>query len=233
MADAVFVAPGIVAVLAQVPIEQVLIGAGEEGAAAAGGVEDAQFRRFLRRPPFQQRADGVLDDVVDDVAGRVIDAAGFADFGFFFDRDIGLFTIAAHFDDFAEWTPALNRCWFADTIIKVKFKYRLTVDSREKAALKRTLLSCRTVSMIFTGTARSVVATSAPARQPASSSQQQQLASNTNTQSTSGDWRQWDTNGNGRITCAEARAAGIAPVHRGHPAYPRMDDRDNDGVVCE
>ena len=37
----------------------------------------------------------------------------------------------------------------------------------------------------------------------------------------------------GRITCAEARAAGIAPVQRGHPAYPRMDDRDNDGVVCE
>ena len=30
-----------------------------------------------------------------------------------------------------------------------------------------------------------------------------------------------------------ARAAGIAPVHRGHPAYPRMDDRNNDGAVCE
>ena len=25
----------------------------------------------------------------------------------------------------------------------------------------------------------------------------------------------WDDNGNGRITCAEARAHGIAPVHRG------------------
>ena len=31
----------------------------------------------------------------------------------------------------------------------------------------------------------------------------------------------WDDNGNGRITCAEARAHGIAPVHRGHPAYHR------------
>ena len=72
--------------------------------------------------------------------------------------------------DFAEWTPALNRCWFADTIIKVKSKYRLTVDSREKAALERTLLSCSSVSMLFSGAARSVAPTSAPARQPASSS---------------------------------------------------------------
>ena len=33
------------------------------------------------------------------------------------------------------------------------------------------------------------------------------------------------------ITCAEARRHGIAPVSRGHPAYPFM--RDGDGVVCE
>ena len=28
----------------------------------------------------------------------------------------------------------------------------------------------------------------------------------------------YDDNGNGRITCAEARRHGIAPVSRGHPA---------------
>ena len=44
---------------------------------------------------------------------------------------------------------------------------------------------------------------------------------------------QWDDNGNGRITCAEARAHGIAPVTRDHPAYPYMRDGDGDGVVCE
>ena len=44
---------------------------------------------------------------------------------------------------------------------------------------------------------------------------------------------QWDDNGNGRITCAEARTHGIAPVHRGHPAYPYMRDGDGDGIVCE
>ena len=43
----------------------------------------------------------------------------------------------------------------------------------------------------------------------------------------------YDDNGNGRITCKEARAHGIAPVPRDHPAYSYMDDRDGDGVVCE
>ena len=44
---------------------------------------------------------------------------------------------------------------------------------------------------------------------------------------------QWDTNRNRRISCAEARAHGIVPVRRGHPAYPFMLDGDGDGVVCE
>ncbi|MCY4658288.1 MAG: thermonuclease family protein [Acidobacteria bacterium] len=43
----------------------------------------------------------------------------------------------------------------------------------------------------------------------------------------------WDDNGNGRVSCAEARRHGIAPVPRGHPAYRFMNDRDGDGVVCE
>ena len=43
----------------------------------------------------------------------------------------------------------------------------------------------------------------------------------------------WDDNGNGRISCAEARRHGIAPVRRGHPAYAFMSDPDGDGVVCE
>ena len=42
-----------------------------------------------------------------------------------------------------------------------------------------------------------------------------------------------DDNGNGRISCAEARLHGIAPVHRGHPAYGYMRDGDGDGIVCE
>lgn len=43
----------------------------------------------------------------------------------------------------------------------------------------------------------------------------------------------YDDNRNGRISCAEARAHGIAPVYSTHPAYPYMTDADGDGVVCE
>ena len=40
----------------------------------------------------------------------------------------------------------------------------------------------------------------------------------------------YDDNGNGRITCAEARRHGIAPVPRTHPAYQYMRDGDGDKI---
>ncbi len=43
----------------------------------------------------------------------------------------------------------------------------------------------------------------------------------------------WDRNGDGTITCDEAKADDIAPVSFTHPAYDFMDDGDSDGVVCE
>ena len=33
--------------------------------------------------------------------------------------------------------------------------------------------------------------------------------------------------------CAEARAAGAAPLKRGEPGYGPHLDRDNDGIACE
>jgi len=33
--------------------------------------------------------------------------------------------------------------------------------------------------------------------------------------------------------CAEARAAGAAPLHRGEPGYRPGLDKDGDGVACE
>ncbi|WP_308204996.1 excalibur calcium-binding domain-containing protein, partial [Frankia tisae] len=32
---------------------------------------------------------------------------------------------------------------------------------------------------------------------------------------------------------AAARAAGVAPLHRGDPGYAARLDRDNDGIACE
>lgn len=45
--------------------------------------------------------------------------------------------------------------------------------------------------------------------------------------------RQAPAPGRAFANCAEARAAGAAPVHRGDPGYGPHLDRDNDGVGCE
>jgi hypothetical protein len=39
--------------------------------------------------------------------------------------------------------------------------------------------------------------------------------------------------GGAYANCAEARAAGAAPVRRGDPGYGPHLDRDNDGIGCE
>ncbi|MFD7625921.1 excalibur calcium-binding domain-containing protein [Streptomyces sp. NPDC059851] len=44
------------------------------------------------------------------------------------------------------------------------------------------------------------------------------------------------TSGGGSVvykSCAEAKAAGAAPIRRGQPGYSRTLDRDNDGVACD
>ena len=33
--------------------------------------------------------------------------------------------------------------------------------------------------------------------------------------------------------CAEARAAGVTPIHKGQPGYRPGLDRDGDGIACE
>ncbi len=117
--------------------------------------------------------------------------------------------------DAADWLPAVNKCWFAARVVAVKQKYALSVDSREAAALERVLAGCASAAMIVTAPGGP---TATPRGAPAASSDA--LA-------------RWDDNGNGRITCKEARRHGIAPVPRGHPAYQFMRDGDGDGVVCE
>ena len=117
--------------------------------------------------------------------------------------------------DFAEWLPPMNRCWYAARIVAVKRTYALTVDRREAAALERVLSGCRSTEMIVTA-----AITGSTEAQPRAVSASNVLAL-------------YDDNRNGRITCAEARRHGIAPVPRGHPAYRYMRDGDGDGVVCE
>jgi hypothetical protein len=118
--------------------------------------------------------------------------------------------------DAAAWVPDRNQCWFADRVVRVRQKYNLTIDRREANALDQVLVSCASTALVRDG---------APVPAPINSSGR----SNT----LPAEVVQWDDNGNGRITCAEARTHGIAPVHRDHPAYSFMRDGDSDGVVCE
>ena len=122
--------------------------------------------------------------------------------------------------DAADWLPPMNRCWFAGRVVAVKRKYRLTVDRREAAALARVLSGCSSTDMVFATRSPTLMPARPKAGQPAPGDTVDPL-------------RLYDDNGNGRITCAEARRHGIAPVPRGHPAYRFMRDGDGDGTVCE
>ena len=116
--------------------------------------------------------------------------------------------------DAAEWLPPLNRCWFAARVVAVKRKYALTIDRHEVDALERVFSACTSTDMIFTAGQGNGTGAS-PGAQPADIPEALRL---------------YDDNSNGRITCKEARRHGIAPVPRGHPAYPFMRDGDGDAL---
>ena len=119
--------------------------------------------------------------------------------------------------DAISWLPAENKCWFAARVVEVRRKYGLTIDRQEADALEGVLSSCNSTKMVI---GECTPASTPPASRPSAQNDGDPL-------------QLYDDNGNGRITCAEARKHGIAPVPRGHPAYRYMRDADGDGVVCE
>ena len=123
--------------------------------------------------------------------------------------------------DAGEWLPPGNGCWFANRVVAVKQRYGLTVDRKEAAALEQVLSGCSSTEMVFSD-GKVVPIGKTPAVQQKGHSHD-----------AVGALGLYDDNGNGWITCAEARRHGIAPVPRGHPAYRFMMDADSDGVVCE
>ena len=167
-----------------------------------------------------------------------------------FARDLRNLTLAApavnryqkSANDAAVWLPALNRCWFAARVVEVRQAYQLTIDQAEADALDRVLAVCTSTAMIVTDppTAAATpaptavpVVTSPPAPRPTAAPIVTTPVPTTASPAGGNALDLYDDNGNGRITCAEARAHGIAPVERGHPAYEYMRDGDGDGVVCE
>ena len=119
-------------------------------------------------------------------------------------------------NDAAGWLPDLNECWYVARTIQVRQEYGLTIDQAEADAIDRVLAGCDSTEMIILAPGRRI-------EQPAP----------TIPAPDAGALALYDDNGNGRITCAEARAHGIAPVSRDHPAYQYMRDADGDGLVCE
>ncbi len=123
--------------------------------------------------------------------------------------------------DAAEWLPPRNRCWFAARAVEVRRKYRLTIDRREARVLDDILKACGSTEMVFHDGGAAPASVGAPTPR------------NDRLSDPDGALARWDDNRNGRIACREARRHGIAPVRRGHPAYPFMRDGDGDGIVCE
>ena len=112
--------------------------------------------------------------------------------------------------DAGEWLPERNRCWFAARIVEVRRAYGLTIDRREAGALERILGGCESEEMEPLVCHRT---SEPPVKREAGSGSQSGNA-----------LALYDDNGNGRITCKEARRHGIAPVPRDHPAYKYMRD---------
>jgi hypothetical protein len=131
--------------------------------------------------------------------------------------------------DAAQWLPEKNKCWFANRIVQIKAKYDLSVDRAEAQSLEAVLSRCASVEMQFFTEDESGQATVLQGNVI------QHSPSNASAQSgaTTDALRMYDSNKNGRITCAEAREHDIAPVTKDHPAYVYMRDADGDGVVCE
>ena len=111
--------------------------------------------------------------------------------------------------DLTGWLPDNNQCWYVNQVVKVKRKYGLTMDEDEADVAVSILSECTSTEMYFSNN---------PTPTPTPDTSPLGL---------------YDDNNDGTISCAEARAHGIAPVHSVHPAYPYMSDPDGNGIACE
>ena len=103
--------------------------------------------------------------------------------------------------DATDWLPDLNRCWFASRVVEVRQQYALTIDRSERDVLESILSDCTSIAMTVVQQSRPGQ-TATPVPDPGGGQ-------------TSDALQLYDDNGNGRITCAEARNHGIAPVPPG------------------
>ena len=131
-----------------------------------------------------------------------------------FARDLRNLTLAAprlnrhrkRGKDAADWLPKRNRCWFAARVVEVRRAYGLTIDQREAAALERLLSSCASLAMEpLVCVAQADVDDTAE-----------------DPQADVHPFELYDDDGNGRITCKEARRHDIAPVSEDHGKHKKV-----------
>ena len=129
--------------------------------------------------------------------------------------------------DPSNWLPPnpADECSYIGDWIAIKARWQLTMDQSEHGRLANLLGStCQglliapreTVTIVPTTTVAPPAAQPAPPPQPATTAAEA-------------------PNGGGVVyaNCAAARAAGVAPLHRGDPGYSAKLDRDGDGIACE
>jgi Protein of unknown function (DUF1524)/Excalibur calcium-binding domain len=110
--------------------------------------------------------------------------------------------------DAATWLPPNKgyRCKYVARQVSVKLHWGLWATAAERDAFVRVLAACPTEPLpADTAPTAGALAGAAP---PV-------------------------TSGVYYANCAAARAAGVAPIHRGQPGYRSGLDRDNDGIACE
>jgi hypothetical protein len=142
--------------------------------------------------------------------------------------------------DAATWLPPSkdHRCAYVARQVAVKLTYGLWMTQAEKDASATVLASCPTmtlpdgVAVVLPQTAvapETPVTTTAPrttaARTTTSAPRTTTSAPRTTAPAPAADAYY--------ANCTAARAAGVAPLHRGDPGYRSALDRDGDGIACE
>lgn len=109
------------------------------------------------------------------------------------------------------WMPPVESyaCTYLKQWVAVKYRWRLAVDSSERAFIAQGLTTCGNPSMSVPSRGKVVNDKKKPGSSPSKPS--------------SVYYR----------NCDAARADGAAPVYAGDPGYGRHLDRDGDGVGCE
>lgn len=133
--------------------------------------------------------------------------------------------------DAASWLPPRTayRCPYVARQVAVKAKYGLWVTRAERDAIARVLAGCPGQGVPDPTVRGSEVTAASGLPVPTSSP----APSATGSASAAPSTPDRTTTAGAFAGCADARAAGAAPLHRGEPGYRASLDGDGDGVACE